>query len=128
MKKVLCQLLVFLCAALCLSGCGSGAGNGAEPLMIQSFVIGSSEGKIETIREDGETHYIIHITLPENTDFKRCIANIELTQGASVDMSSPCIVDDLGGRPVLNLTLSERDLVVICDEQSQTYSFQIELE
>lgn len=128
MKKLLCLLLALICAMLCLSGCGNGAASGDDPLLIQSFVIGSSVGEVETVREDGETRYFICITLPDDTDFKRCVANIELAQGAALDMSSPCIVDDLGGRPVLNLTLENRTLVVICDEQSQSYSFQIELE
>ena len=37
-------------------------------------------------------------------------------------------VIELGGRPILNLTLENRDLVVTRGEQSQTYSFQVGLE
>ena len=43
-------------------------------------------------------------------------------------MDSPCIVNELGGRLILNLALENRDLVVTSGELSQTYSFQIELE
>ena len=53
---------------------------------------------------------------------------IELAPDAVLSMDSPCIVNELGGRPILNLTLAERDLVVTCGEQSQTYSFQVGLE
>lgn len=128
MKKLLCLLLALICAMLCLSGCGNGAASGDDPLLIQSFVIGSSVGEVETVREDGETRYFICITLPDDTDFKRCVANIELAQGAALDMSSPCIVDDLGGRPVLNLTLENRTLVVTHGDNSRTYDFTVELE
>lgn len=128
MKKLLCLLLALICAMLCLSGCGGEAASGDDPLLIRSFVIGSSVGEVETVHEDGETHYFIRITLPDDTDFKRCVANIELAQGASLDMSSPCIVDDLGGRPVLNLTLENRTLVVTHGDNSRTYDFTVELE
>ena len=38
------------------------------------------------------------------------------------------IVNELGGRIILNLTLEDRDLVVTRGELSHTYSFQIGLE
>lgn len=128
MRKMICLLLTLVCAMLCLNGCGNGTASGDDPLLIRGFVIGSSVGEVETVREDGETRYVIHITLPEDTDFKRCVANIELAQGASLDMSSPCIVDDLGGRPVLNLTLESRTLVVEYDGESRVYAFKIDLQ
>lgn len=128
MKKLCCVMLAVFCILLCLTGCGGETGSGDDPLMIQSFVIGSSVGEVETVREDGETRYVIRITLPEDTDFKRCVANIELAQGAALDMSSPCIVDDLGGRPVLNLTLENRTLTVTHGDDSRTYDFAVELE
>ena len=71
---------------------------------------------------------MIAITLPTDTDFKNCAANVELAPDAVLDMDSPCIVNELGGRLILNLALEERDLVVTSGELSQTYSFQIELE
>lgn len=116
-----------LCILPCLAGCGKANAVNEDPL-IRSFVIGNSTAEIQTHTEDSETYYVIAITLPTDTDFTRCAANVELAPDAVLDMNSPCIVNDLGGRPILNLTLPERDLVVTCGEQSQTYSFQIELE
>lgn len=127
MKKIYCVVLAVLCILPCLAGCGKVNAANEEPL-IRSFVIGNSTAEIQTHTEDSETYYVIAITLPTDTDFTRCAANVELAPDAALDMNSPCIVNDLGGRPILNLTLPERDLVVTCGEQSQTYSFQIELE
>ena len=127
MKKICCIVLAVLCVLPCLAGCGKVNAANEEPL-IRSFVIGNSTAEIQTHTEDSETYYVIAITLPTDTDFTRCAANVELAPDAALDMNSPCIVNDLGGRPILNLTLPERDLVVTCGEQSQTYSFQIELE
>lgn len=127
MKKIYCVVLAVLCILPCLAGCGKANAANEEPL-IRSFVIGNSTAEIQTHTEDSETYYVITITLPTDTDFTRCAANVELAPDAVLDMNSPCIVNDLGGRPILNLTLPERDLVVTCGEQSQTYSFQIELE
>lgn len=127
MKKICCAILAVLCILPCLAGCGKANAVNEDPL-IRSFVIGNSTAEIQTHTEDSETYYVIAITLPTDTDFTRCAANVELAPDAVLDMNSPCIVNDLGGRPILNLTLPERDLVVTCGEQSQTYSFQIELE
>ena len=127
MKKIYCVVLAVLCILPCLAGCGKANAANEEPL-IRSFVIGNSTAEIQTHTEDGETRYVIAITLPTDTDFSRCAANVELAPDAVLSMDSPCIVNDLGGRPILNLTLPERDLVVTCGELSQTYSFQIELE
>lgn len=127
MKKIYCVVLAVLCILPCLAGCGKANAANEEPL-IRSFVIGNSTAEIQSHTEDSETYYVIAITLPTDTDFTRCAANVELAPDAVLDMNSPCIVNDLGGRPILNLTLPERDLVVTCGEQSQTYSFQIELE
>lgn len=128
MKKICCVVLAVLCLLPCLAGCGKANAANEEPL-IRSFVIGNSAAEIQTHAEDGETHYVIAITLPTDTDFKNCAANVELAPDAALDIDdSPCIVNELGGRPILNLTLPERDLVVTCGEQSQTYSFQVGLE
>ena len=108
MKKICCVVLAMLCILPCLAGCGKANTANEEPL-IRSFVIGNS-------------------TLPTDTDFTRCAANVELAPDAVLSMDSPCIVNDLGGRPILNLTLAERDLVVTRGELSQTYSFQVGLE
>lgn len=127
MKKICYVVLAVLCI-LCLAGCGKANTANEEPL-IRSFVIGNSTAEIQTHAEDGETHYVIAITLPTDTDFKNCAANVELAPDAALDIDdSPCIVNELGGRIILNLTLEDRDLVVTRGELSQTYSFQIGLE
>lgn len=127
MKKICCIVLTVLCILPCLAGCGKVNAANEEPL-IRGFVIGNSTAEIQTHTEDGETRYVIAITLPTDTDFKNCAANVELAPDAVLSMDSPCIVNELGGRLILNLTLEERDLVVTSGELSQTYSFQIELE
>ena len=127
MKKIYCIVLTVLCLLPCLAGCGKANAVNEEPL-IRNFVIGNSTAEIQTHTEDGETRYVIAITLPTDTDFKNCAANVELAPDAVLDMDSPCIVNELGGRLILNLALEERDLVVTSGELSQTYSFQIELE
>ena len=127
MKKICCVVLAVLCLLPCLAGCGKANTSNEEPL-VRSFVIGNSTAEIQTRTEDGETRYVIAITLPTDTDFKNCAANVELAPDAVLDMDSPCIVNELGGRLILNLALENRDLVVTSGELSQTYSFQIELE
>lgn len=127
MKKICCIVLAMLCLLPCLAGCRKANAANEEPL-IRSFVIGNSTAEIQTRTEDGETRYVIAITLPTDTDFKNCAANVELAPDAVLDMDSPCIVNELGGRLILNLALENRDLVVTSGELSQTYSFQIELE
>lgn len=127
MKKIYCIVLTVLCLLPCLAGCGKANAVNEEPL-IRNFVIGNSTAEIQTHTEDGETRYVIVITLPTDTDFTQCVANVELATDAVLDMNSPCIVNDLGGRPILNLTLEDRELVVTRGEQSQTYSFQVGLE
>ena len=127
MKKICCIVLTVLCILPCLAGCGKVNAANEEPL-IRGFVIGNSTAEIQTHTEDGKTRYVIAITLPTDTDFKNCAANVELAPDAVLDMDSPCIVNELGGRLILNLALEERDLVVTSGELSQTYSFQIELE
>ena len=99
-----------------------------DPLAITGFVIGESAGEAKAVTENGETRYVIYITLPIDTDFKRCISNIELAPGAVVSSQSPCVVDDLGGRPVLNLTLDPRTLIVANGDAERAYEFEVGLE
>lgn len=128
MKKICCIVLTVLCILPCLSGCGKADAANEEPL-IRNFVIGNSTAEIQAHTEDGETRYVIAITLPTDTDFKNCAANVELAPDAALSIDdSPCIVNELGGRIILNLTLEDRNLVVTRGEQSQTYSFQVGLE
>lgn len=128
MKKICCIVLTVLCILPCLAGCGKENAANEEPL-IRSFVIGNSTAEIQAHTEEGKTRYVIAITLPTDTDFKSCAANVELAPDAALSIDdSPCIVNELGGRLILNLTLEDRNLVVTRGEQSQTYSFQVGLE
>ena len=123
-----------------LTGCGRGNTAADEPAAngddiqaaaspdILSFALGEYTGTVNTETENGETSYVICITLPSDFDFKRAVANIELAEGASIDTASPCIVDDIGGRPVLNLTLEPRSLITLNGGARQEYEFKIELE
>lgn len=138
MRKLLPIILAIM---LILTGCGRGdavasdkpAPEGTQTaaddkLDIVSFALGEHMGTVDTETENGETRYIIRLTLPSDFDFKRAVANIELAEGAGIDTSSPCIVDDMGGRPVLNLTLEPRSLITINGGTRQEYEFKIELE
>ena len=138
MKKL---LFVLLAGMLMLTGCGRGdavasdkpAPEGTQTaaddkLDIVSFALGEHMGTVDTETENGETRYIIRLTLPSDFDFKRAVANIELAEGASIDTASPCIVDDIGGRPVLNLTLEPRSLMVRNGNAVRSYEFDIGLE
>jgi len=138
MRKLLPIILAFM---LMLTGCGMGdavasdkpAPEGTQTaaddkLDIVSFALGEHMGTVDTETENGETRYIIRLTLPSDFDFKRAVANIELTEGASIDTASPCIVDDIGGRPVLNLTLEPRSLMVRNGNAVRSYEFDIGLE
>ena len=138
MRKLLPIILAFM---LMLTGCGMGdavasdkpAPEGTQTaaddkLDIVSFALGEHMGTVDTETENGETRYIIRLTLPSDFDFKRAVANIELTEGGSIDTASPCIVDDIGGRPVLNLTLEPRSLMVRNGNAVRSYEFDIGLE
>ena len=133
-------LPITLAIMLILTGCGRGDTAADRPAVaeaniqaaaspdILSFALGEHMGTVDTETENGETRYIIRLTLPSDFDFKRAVANIELAEGAGIDTSSPCIVDDMGGRPVLNLTLEPRSLITLNGGARQEYEFKIELE
>ena len=138
MRKLLPILLAVM---LMLTGCGRGDAVAADKpapegtqtaaddkLDIVSFALGEYIGIVDTETENGETRYTIRLTLPSDFDFKRAVANIELAEGASIDTASPCIVDDIGGRPVLNLTLEPRSLMVRNGNAVRSYEFDIGLE
>ena len=133
-------LPITLAIMLILTGCGRGDTAADRPAVaeaniqaaaspdILSFALGEHMGTVDTETENGETRYIIRLTLPSDFDFKRAVANIELAEGASIDTASPCIVDDIGGRPVLNLTLEPRSLMVRNGNAVRSYEFDIGLE
>ena len=117
------MLLLLLAVSLVLGGCG---GN-SDPLAIHEFIIGDSVGTVEKRGSGAEAEYVICITLPLDTDFKNCAANITLADGASVSGESPCLKADVGGRMVLDLTLEQRDLIIENGSDSRTYGFEISL-
>ena len=117
-------LLILLLTLVCLCACGS---TKEDPLAIKSFAIGDSQGTVETITENGQIQYVINISLPEDTDFKHCAANIELQPGAEIAADSPCLVDYMGGRPILNLTRQSRTLIVKYKKTVQNYEFSIDI-
>ena len=128
MKKTCMLILYLLCALLCLTGCGQNAVDPDDPLLIRDFVIGDSRGEIRTVRENGETQYVIAITLPADMDFAHCAAYIALAPEAILSPDSPCLVADMGGQPILNLTWEDRDLIVEADGRSRAYLFEIGLQ
>lgn len=117
------MLLLLLAVSLVLGGCG---GN-SDPLAIREFIIGDSVGTVEKRGSGADAEYVICITLPLETDFKNCAANITLADGASVNGDSPCLKADLGGRMVLDLTREPRDLIIENGSSSRSYGFEIAL-
>lgn len=123
MKRIAWLLVLVLSASLLLCGCGAQE----DPLAIREFVIGNSTGTVEKRGSGKDTEYVICITLPLETDFQNCVANITLADGASINGDSPCLKADLGGRMVLDLTLEPRDLIIENGSSSRSYGFEIEL-
>jgi len=121
------MILILLLALVCLGACGKGQSAKEDTLAIKSFAIGDCLGTIETVTENGQTQYVINISLPEDTDFKHCAANIELQPGAELSAGSPCLVDYMGGRPILNLTRQSRTLIIKYKGIVQNYEFSIDL-
>lgn len=123
MKRIVCLLIAALSVSLLLGGCGAQE----DPLVIREFVIGNSTGTVEKRGSGKDAEYVICITLPIETDFQSCTANITLADGASVSGESPCLKADVGGRMVLDLTLEQRDLIIENGSSSRSYGFEIEL-
>lgn len=123
MKRIVCLLIAALSVSLLLGGCGQNS----DPLAIQEFIIGDSIGTVEQRGSGKDAEYVICITLPLDTDFKNCAANITLADGASVSGESPCLKADVGGRMVLDLTLEQRDLIIENGSDSRSYGFEISL-
>lgn len=120
------KVLILLCLVLTLLfSCGRSRDG---PVYIKSISINGVAAEVETSKKDGKMLYVISVTLPSDTDFKRCMTNIELLPDAKVSMDNPCIVEDMGGSLVLNLTLQNRGLTVLCGDDSQFYSFKIDLQ
>lgn len=114
-----------------LPGCGALDGvydlSTGDPLAIREFIVNNSVGEVKRVVEGGKERYMIFITLPQDTDFKQCVANITLPPGASISGDSPCLINDLAGRPVLNLILEQRGLIVNNNGETREYDFGISL-
>ena len=123
MKRIVCLLIAALSISLLLGGCGQNS----DPLAIREFIIGDSIGTVEQRGSGADAEYVICITLPLDTDFRNCAANITLADGASVSGESPCLRADVGGRMVLDLTLEQRDLIIENGSASRSYGFEISL-
>lgn len=123
MKRIVCLLVAALSVSLLLGGCGQNS----DPLAIREFIIGDSIGTVEQRGSGADAEYVICITLPLDTDFRNCAANITLADGASVSGESPCLRADVGGRMVLDLTLEQRDLIIENGSASRSYGFEISL-
>lgn len=124
MRRTKTIFLALLCLLLMLA---AGCGQNSDPLAIREFIIGDSVGTVEQRGSGGDTEYVICITLPLDTDFQNCTANITLADGASVSGESPCLKADVGGRMVLDLTREPRDLIVENEGQTRAYLFDIGL-
>ena len=124
MRRTKTILLALLCLLLMLA---AGCGQNSDPLAIREFIIGDSVGTVEQRGSGADTEYVICITLPLETDFQNCTANITLADGASVSGESPCLKTDVGGRMVLDLTREPRDLIVENGGQTRAYLFDIGL-
>ncbi|MEM1483584.1 hypothetical protein V6615_01775 [Oscillospiraceae bacterium PP1C4] len=98
-----------------------------DPLSIRSIIVGSTQGEIVSEDTDGETIYKICLAMSTDTEFKRITANLELAEGAVLSDESNCILGDLMGRPVLNLTVEDAQLTVENDGEKRTYRFEIDL-
>lgn len=129
----LALLIMLALLAVCAANGGTSPPDGLydlpvdDALAVREFVIGNSVGVAKAVVENGETSYRIYITLPADTEFKNCVANITLSAGAILSGDSPGIANDLSGRPVLNLTRENRSLIVTNNGESREYTFEIAL-
>ncbi len=126
--KILCIVLAILLVLAIAGLIVTVWRNKNGPVAIQYFAIDGHVGKVRAVREDGVKRYIITITLPADTEFTRCTADIQLADGAYVSKQSPCYIDEKDGKPILNLTFENRDLIVVNGDKSRNYGFKIDLE
>ena len=132
-RRIRGAILVLIILILCVAAYGistllpRGAGKKkkaeAKP-EITSVIIGDTEGTIE----ETEERYEICATLPIDFPFEKTTLNLELADGAKVSDASNCILTDLGGRWVVNLTVEDACLVVESGEQSRNYYFRLDVE
>ena len=137
-KKIKGAIRVLVILILCVAGYGistmlpketekqAEADSQPEP-EITSVIIGDTEGTIEKTEEDGKERYEICATLPVDFPFEKTTLNLELSEGATLSDASNCLLTDLGGRWVVNLTVENACLVVEAGGQSRTYYFRLDV-
>ena len=137
-KKIKGAILVLVILILCVAGYGistmlpketekqAEADSQPEP-EITSVIIGDTEGTIEKTEEDGKERYEICATLPVDFPFEETTLNLELSEEATLSDASNCLLTDLGGRWVVNLTVENACLVVEAGGQSRTYYFRLDV-
>lgn len=98
-----------------------------DPLAIHSIIIGDTEASILHDTTDGADDYIIKAALPVDFSFEKTTLNLELADGAVVSDKSNCLLNDLGGRPVVDLTVEKANLIIENEGNSRTYSFMLDV-
>ena len=98
-----------------------------DPLAIHSIIIGDTETSILHDTTDGADDYIIKAALPVDFSFEKTTLNLELADGAVVSDKSNCLLNDLGGRPVVDLTVEKANLIIENEGNSRTYFFMLDV-
>ena len=98
-----------------------------DPLAIHSIIIGDTEASILHDTTDGADDYIIKAALPVEFSFEKTSLNLELADGAVVSDKSNCLLNDLGGRPVVDLTVEKANLIIENEGNSRTYFFMLDV-
>ena len=140
-RKIKGVVLVLVILIICVAGYGIStmlpgeaekqeeADTDSQPVPeITSVIIGDTEGTIEKTEEDGKERYEICATLPVDFPFEKTTLNLELSDGATLSDASNCLLTDLGGRWVVNLTVENACLVVEAGGQSRIYYFRLDVE
>ena len=98
-----------------------------DPLAIHSIIIGDTEASVLHDTTDGADDYIIKAALPVEFSFEKTTLNLELADGAVVSDKSNCLINDLGGRPVVDLTVEKANLIIENEGNSRTYFFMLDV-
>ena len=98
-----------------------------DPLAIHSIIIGDTEASILHDTTDGADDYIIKAAFPVDFSFEKTTLNLELADGAVVSDKSNCLLNDLGGRPVVDLTVEKANLIIENEGNSRTYFFMLDV-
>lgn len=98
-----------------------------DPLAIHSIIIGDTEASVLHDTTDGADDYIIKAALPVDFSFEKTTLNLELADGAVVSDKSNCLLNDLGGRPVVDLTVEKANLIIENEGNSRTYFFMLDV-